>query len=84
MRECTAPGISKAPGKWLPLSLQTELTVPLGPGLEWRACVLGIKEEPKVIQHRLQSLGPHHPSDVHAGEFQNHRLLEQLPSPLFQ
>lgn len=79
-----APGTSKAPGKWLPLSPQAELTVPLGPGSEWGVRVLGIEEEPEVTQHRLQPLCPHHPSDVHAGEFQNHRLPEQLPSLLFQ
>lgn len=56
----------------------------MGPGLEWGARVLRIEEEPEVIQHRLQPLCPHHPSDVHAGEFQNHRLPEQLPSLLFQ
>ena len=84
LRECIAPGTSKAPGKWLPLSLQAELTVPLGPGLEWGPCVLGIEEGREVTQHRLQPLCPHHPSNVHAGEFQNHRPPEQLPSLLFQ
>lgn len=51
----------------------------MGPGLEGGACVPVIKKEPKVTQQRLLPLSPHHPTDVHDREFQNHRLLEQAP-----
>lgn len=42
-----APGTSKAPGKWLPLSPQAELTVPLGPRLEWEPVSWELRRSPR-------------------------------------